>query len=78
MKTLKTINEKFDEKFNPYEGFRFENVQNAVKSFFSSQIKELLEELVMEKKDNPLLNDWCIGYNDCRSELQEKIKKIIN
>lgn len=83
MKTLKTINEEFD-KMNSSVKDR-ERVE-VNKSFITSQIKELLEELVPEKSNDyeetgRNVSDLIykdMGYNKLRSELQEKIKKIIN
>ena len=75
MKTLKTINEEFDKNFLWKNG-TYRHEPEYVKSFISSQIKELLEELVPEEKAEKY-NEEADGWNVCRSELQEKIKKIL-
>jgi hypothetical protein len=90
-KTLKTINEEFDKEFFiiPQPLLPQGEAQEKIKSFISSQIKELLEELVGEENNrfrcvacetmkqgvsNNISHTLQCLY---RSELQEKIKKIL-
>jgi len=90
MKTIKTINEEFDKMFIEYgypdiETALYGVEKKDIKSFISSQIRELLEELVGEEIEAPtgeakqfaFTPEYYQGWNDCRSELQEKIKKIL-
>ena len=81
MKTLKTINKEFDDNFVHFHIWNdmhnqpilhntdFDDI-DSIKSFISSQIKELLWGLMPEEKN--------ATWEQCLSELQEKIKKIIN
>ena len=78
MKTLKNILKKFDEEFCFDEKDDWYNGQGEdFRDFISSQIKELLEELVPEEKEQTGGDEEAGGWNMCIDELQEKIKKIL-
>lgn len=84
MKTLQQINEEFDKKFL-YEGANtLETLSpSEIKTFLQEQIKSVLNQVVPEerkefgKKYSSVDEDINYGWNDCREQLLNNIKKII-
>lgn len=93
MKTLQDIQKEFDKRFmgiidkislethlNGYD------LEMKLKQFLITSIKQLLEQVVVEEKEQLDKNDpdnygacYAIGgWNDCRQEVEERIQKIIN
>lgn len=82
--TLKDIEQAFDKVFKSDSGRNCVwHSNHKLKSFYSSQIRELLEGLRLEKLkghdfeggDFDFAED---GYNQAASELDEKINKILD
>lgn len=88
-KTLKEILEEFDEKFPNMGGFCQQCEIAGVPckyckqerkdqiAFFSTAIREILERLVPEESMKGR-GQYGMGFDDCRTETQQRINTILN
>lgn len=79
LRTIKDVKKEFDEKFRKGEESWHPNYE-SIKSFISSSLQELLEQILPEPKKFPEKesDDFDEGYEFCRQEVENRIKKILN
>lgn len=74
------IIEEFDKKFNPYEGFHFENVKNLCKDFLSTSLDSYLDEVMncLPKKNDVMANDYNVlrieGFNTAIDQFLDNLR----
>ena len=90
MKTLSEIQREFIKKFSVWnQEYKFAekpccDVQEwtppEVSDWWSSSLKELLEQVVPEEKPSTDINEvpaYYQAYDECRQEVEDRIRKII-
>jgi hypothetical protein len=75
---LKEIHEQFHEEFEELVSFDyFEAVYKAGRAKTCEEIMGLIPEKELEENYDKEDMDWCRGWNACRLEVIDKIKKLI-